>query len=66
MAKTGKTSAGAVPASVPHLKSRGLKNPKPADYDLSAAGAPDMSKDNDGSGGGAGSPPASGKKDPTE
>jgi hypothetical protein len=65
MAKLGKTNAGAVPESVPHLKSRGLKNPKPADYEL-GGGHPDMSKGNDGSGGKAGSAPASGKKDPTE
>jgi hypothetical protein len=63
MAKLGKTNAGSVPESVPSLKSRGLKNPMPADYDL-AQSQPDMTKSNDGSKGGAGSPPASGKRAP--
>lgn len=64
MAKLGKTNAGAVPESVPHLKSRGLKNPMPADMPMNS-GKPDWSMGNDAPGKKA-SPPASGKKAPGE
>lgn len=65
MAKVGKTSAGAVPESVPHLKSRGLKNPMPQAQEL-GGGAPDMAMGNDGSKKAAAKAPASGKKDPSK
>lgn len=65
MAKVGKHTAGAVPESVPHLKSRGLKNPAPQAHEL-GGGAPDMAMGNDGSKKKAASAPASGKKDPTK
>jgi hypothetical protein len=64
MAKTGKTNAGAVPDSVPSLKSKGLKNPMPADYSMDQS-SPDMTKSNDKPGK-AGKAPASGKKTPGE
>jgi hypothetical protein len=62
MAKVGKTNAGTVVAGVPSLKSRGLKNPMPADYELDP-NHPDMAMDNDKAGKKK-SPPASGKRTP--
>lgn len=64
MAKVGKTNAGAVPESVPSLKSKGLKNPSPAGYALDP-NHPDMAMDNDAPGK-AKKAPASGKKAPGE
>jgi hypothetical protein len=47
MAKVGKHTAGIVSEeSVPSLKSRGLKNPMPLEYELSV-GHPNMANDND-------------------
>ena len=47
MAKVGKHTAGVVSeGSVPSLKSRGLKNPMPMEYELSV-GYPNMANDND-------------------
>ena len=63
MAKVGKTSAGTVSEGVPNLKSRGLKNPMPSEYDMDQA-KPDMTKNNDGSKGKRANPPASGKRAP--
>lgn len=64
MAKVGKHTAGAVPESAPHLKSRGLKNPAPQAHELDMGGAPDMAMGNDGSKKKAAKAPASGKKEP--
>ena len=64
MAKVGKTNAGAVPDSVPSIKSKGLKNPMPADYGMDQS-TPDMSKGNDKPGK-QGTPPESKKKAPGE
>ena len=47
MAKLGKHTAGKVTEdSVPCIKSRGLKNPMPQEYELSV-GHPNMANDND-------------------
>ena len=79
MAKVGKTNAGKIQMDAPQLKSRGLKNPVPQNYDLEV-GPPEMALNNDGEGlsgsgasvegpgaqkgGKGGMPPKSGKKAP--
>ena len=62
MAKVGKHTAGVVSEGVPSLKTRGLKNPTPAEYELEPS-HPDMAMNNDKPGKRK-SPPASGKKAP--
>jgi len=64
MAKVGKHTAGIVTEGAPHLKSRGLKNPMPAEYELEP-NMPNMAQDNDKPGK-AGNPPESKKKAPGE
>jgi hypothetical protein len=65
MAKLGKTNAGKVTEeSVPNLKSRGLKNPMPMEYELNV-GYPNMAMDNDKPGK-EGKAPESYKKAPGE
>jgi len=62
MARVGKHTAGTVTEGVPSLKSRGLKNPMPADHELDP-NHPNMAMDND-KGGKRKSPPESGKRTP--